>query len=323
MTEAIWLQSGAAPGLEAQDAALIRLLQADGRMSFVDAAAALGSTPAYVRRRVAELKAGNVIDISIVADPALLGYRSLALVGLKLAPGVRRRDVAARLFALTAVDYAVTGLGAYDVLVELVCPDLETLGQLLDDEVRALEGVREAALFPYLRLHYQQPVWDRARAKPGQPGLRPALTLDVLDRQLIELLGEDGRMAFVELARRCDVSEAQVRKRYARLMETGAMQVLALVNPRTLGYALTAWLCIGIDGRQSYEAVADHLAAVPSVAYVAICTGGFDIMAELVVQDTDELGRILDGTIRKIAGIGRIETLLVDHCLYRRLPIGG
>src|SRR3978361_1765217 len=115
-------------GLDKLDQALIRLLQNDGRMSFVDLASALGSTPASARRRVAELRMGSVIDVTVVADPAILGYRSLALVGLKLAPGPSRREVAERLFALDAVDYVVTGLGAFDVLAELVCPDWETLG---------------------------------------------------------------------------------------------------------------------------------------------------------------------------------------------------
>ncbi len=64
------------------DRQLVRLLQADGRRSFAGMARDLGVPEKTVRRKVNQLLDDNVIQITAVADPALLGFPVMALVGL-------------------------------------------------------------------------------------------------------------------------------------------------------------------------------------------------------------------------------------------------
>ena len=66
--------------------------------------------------------------------------------------------------------------------------------------------------------------------------VRRAGTLDELDTALIEALQENGREPFRALAGRLGVSEATIRNRYARLTESGVMQVTEVNNPLGLGF---------------------------------------------------------------------------------------
>ena len=142
------LRAGSDAEISASDIKLIRLLQADGRISFVDLAEKLGMAEKTARKRVAELRSLELIEITTVASPRAIGYDSLALVGIRIAGGTTRLDIAEQLFALEAVDYAVTPFGSYDVLVELVCRDNRELGEILDRSIRGLQGIKDIEGFP-------------------------------------------------------------------------------------------------------------------------------------------------------------------------------
>ncbi|MGH8571992.1 MAG: Lrp/AsnC family transcriptional regulator, partial [Gammaproteobacteria bacterium] len=68
------------------DAAIFAELQRDGRIAFTALAERLGVSEAYVRRRVKRLTDADVLSITAVADPALLGLEEMAWIGLVVAP---------------------------------------------------------------------------------------------------------------------------------------------------------------------------------------------------------------------------------------------
>ncbi|WP_164923784.1 Lrp/AsnC family transcriptional regulator [Sinorhizobium fredii] len=313
------LRAGSGCEISTSDIELIRLLQADGRISFVDLAEKLGLTEKTVRRRVGELRALELIEITTVASPRAIGYSSVALVGIRIVGGSNRLDIAEQLFELNAVDYAVTTFGAYDILVELVCRDNRELGDLLDGAIRGMDGVREIDIFPYLSLHYQQPAWDRTQVKEGGSRFSSNIVLDKVDREIVRCLSQDGRMPFLEISRHIGISESQIRKRYARLLEQGAVQVLAMTNPRSIGYRTIAWVCLTVASGASITAVGDQVSALPSVAYIALCAGKFDIMAEVMCRDPDDLFELLDKRIKSLPGISSVQTILCEDFLYRRI----
>lgn len=295
------------------------LLQADGRISFVDLAEQLGMAEKTARKRVAELRALELIEITTVASPRAIGYNSLALVGIRIAGGLTRLGIAERLFALEAVDYAVTTFGSYDLLVELVCRDNRELGEILDGSIRGMEGIKEIEVFPYLSLHYQQPAWDRTQVKDDARRPSSGTSLDKTDRDIIRHLSDDGRMAFLELSRHIDVSESQIRKRYARLVEQGVVQVLAITNPHSLGYHTIAWVCFNVASGVSIAAVSDKVSELSSVAYIAICAGKFDLMVEVMCRDADDLFEFVDKRIRVLQGVRTVQTIVCEDFLYRRI----
>jgi Lrp/AsnC family transcriptional regulator for asnA, asnC and gidA len=135
---------------------------------------------------------------------------------------------------------------------------------------------------------------------------RPA-SLDELDGRLIAALQENGRETFRALATQLDVSEATIRNRYGRLVESGVVQVTAVTNPLGMGYDAMAMLGITVDGPP--EEVADILATWQEAIYVVIVAGRFDVLVELVSRDRRDLLDLIT-RVRTLDGVSTTETFV-------------
>jgi Lrp/AsnC family transcriptional regulator for asnA, asnC and gidA len=138
------------------------------------------------------------------------------------------------------------------------------------------------------------------------PVRRPA-SLDDLDGRIIAALQANGRESFRAMAAAFGVSEATIRNRYGRLVNTGAMQVTAVTNPMGMGYEAQALLGITVDG--PVERVADVLALWPEAIYVVITAGRFDVVVELVAQDRRDLLELIN-RVRMLDGVSTTETFV-------------
>lgn len=310
----------AAVDLPAFDRALISLLQSDGRRPYAAMARELGVGEKAVRRRVLELLESGVIAITTVADPALLGYGALALVGIKVDQSRTTSEVAEDVAALEEADHVVVANGRFDVIAELACRGSEELLDTVGRRVAQIPGIAHTETFPYLRLHYQQPAWGSAQARMANGRDQSAARLlDAVDRAIVSQLSEDGRMPFPRIASAVGVSESQVRQRVNALVGGGLVRIMALTNPQSLGYRTTAWLAISIGPGAAAGAVAERLATIPSITYVAVCAGRFDIFAEAVCVNTEDLLRLLDEDVRPLPGVQHVETSTFVRIYYRRL----
>lgn len=133
--------------------------------------------------------------------------------------------------------------------------------------------------------------------------------LDRVDRQIMAALKEDGRMPFAEIARRLDVSPGMVRERYHRLVQRGILQVVAVTNPLRVGYRLMTLIGIKVEGNQLHE-VARQIAAFEEVIYLVLCTGTYDILAEVVCRDNADLLQFLAERLHTVEGIRDTESFV-------------
>jgi Lrp/AsnC family transcriptional regulator, regulator for asnA, asnC and gidA len=132
--------------------------------------------------------------------------------------------------------------------------------------------------------------------------------LDDTNKLIIEHLQRDGRASYAALAKTIGLSEAAVRQRVQRLLDSGLMQIVAVTDPLRLGFTRQAM--VGVKAVGDLRAVADEIAAVPEVDYVVICAGGYDLLAELVCTDDGHLLHLLNDTIRTIPGVTATETFV-------------
>jgi len=133
------------------------------------------------------------------------------------------------------------------------------------------------------------------------------LTLDDLDRHIMKLLRHDGRLTYAEMARTVGVSEPTVRKRIDRLIEGGAMTIMARINPAPIGFPVDAFIGVRAERGRVME-VGSKLAAMEHVAYVAYVAGSFDIVIEAFLPDTEGLFKFLNEDLEAIDGISYSET---------------
>ncbi len=137
---------------------------------------------------------------------------------------------------------------------------------------------------------------------------RGVVELDDADKQLIELLQQDGRAPYTRLAAAVQLSEAAVRQRVQRLVDRNIVQIVAVTDPLRLGFRRQAMLGIRTEG--DITAVADALAAIEEIDYVVYTSGSFDLLAEVVCEDDDHLLELLNDKVRRLAGVRSTETFL-------------
>ena len=145
------------PTLDATSKAIIEQLQLDGRRSYAEIGKAVGLSEAAVRQRVQKLTDAGVMQIVAVTDPLRLGFRRQAMLGIRVHGDTR--VVADRLAEIPEVDYVVLSAGSFDILAEIVCEDDEALIDLLNRQIREIEGVSSTETFLYLQLRKQKYDW--------------------------------------------------------------------------------------------------------------------------------------------------------------------
>ena len=132
--------------------------------------------------------------------------------------------------------------------------------------------------------------------------------LDDVNKRIIEHLQRDGRMSYAALAKIIGLSEAAVRQRVQRLLDSGLMQIVAVTDPLTIGFARQSMVGVRVAG--DVRPVADAVAALLEVDYVVICAGGYDLLVELVCTDDEHLLRLLNDAIRAVPGVVGTETFM-------------
>jgi Lrp/AsnC family transcriptional regulator for asnA, asnC and gidA len=130
--------------------------------------------------------------------------------------------------------------------------------------------------------------------------------VDQTDEEIIRQLQRDGRRPYTQLAKAVGLSEAAVRQRVQRLLESGVMQVVAVTDPMQLGMQRQAMVALRVEG--DVKVAADELAAIDEVVYVVLTAGSVDLLAEIVVPNDEALLELLNERIRKIPGVVSTDT---------------
>jgi Lrp/AsnC family transcriptional regulator, leucine-responsive regulatory protein len=123
------------------------------------------------------------------------------------------------------------------------------------------------------------------------------LPLDDVDRLLIGELQADARLSLAELGRRVALSPPAVADRLRNLEERGAITGFAArVDPRALGYALTAVVRIRPAPRMIAK-VADLARATPEVVECLRITGEDCFIMRIHVRDVGHLEELIDAFV--------------------------
>ena len=145
----------------------------------------------------------------------------------------------------------------------------------------------------------------RTKAGGGAAG---ATALDDTSKAIIAELQQDGRRPYAAIGKAVGLSEAAVRQRVQRLIESGVMQIVAVTDPLQLGFARQALIGIRVEG--PLDSVADELADMAEIDYVVVTAGSFDLLAEIVCESDEQLLEVLSTRIRTLPGVRTTETFV-------------
>ena len=134
------------------------------------------------------------------------------------------------------------------------------------------------------------------------------MQLDEKDRRLLELLAENSRAPFVELAEKLGLSEAAVRRRVKRLVEQGVIKKFTVeLAGRSGAYAITL---VAVERGASTSELAERISKLEGVERVYEITGQYDIAAFIRGETISNVNTTID-SIRGMENVSNTNTIII------------
>ena len=90
--------------------------------------------------------------------------------------------------------------------------------------------------------------------------------LDKLDKKILQMIAEDARVPFLEVARACNVSGAAIHQRIQKLNNLGVLKGSQFViDPEKIGYETCAYVGLNLKHPESFDKVVTALKDIPEV----------------------------------------------------------
>ncbi|MFN3295268.1 Lrp/AsnC family transcriptional regulator [Caldimonas sp.] len=141
-----------------------------------------------------------------------------------------------------------------------------------------------------------------------------AVQLDAIDRQILRILQDDGRISNQDLAERVHLSPSACLRRVRRLEEEGVIaRYVALLHPRAVGQPGTSFTIVNLESitpqtRQAFEDAVRAEAAILDCYYVA---GSHDYLVRFTYRDAADLESFHETVLSRLPGVVRLNSMLV------------
>jgi len=140
------------------------------------------------------------------------------------------------------------------------------------------------------------------------------MKIDEIDRKILEMLIEDGRMSYVDIGKKLNLSRVAVRERVNQLVKHGIIEKFTVViNSEKFGKQVSAFFEVDCEPAYLVE-VAQKLAENPNVASCYQMTGPSTLHMHVLVEDFTALEKFINNELYALEGITRVES----HILLRR-----
>ncbi|HLS31012.1 MAG TPA: Lrp/AsnC ligand binding domain-containing protein [Flavobacteriaceae bacterium] len=134
--------------------------------------------------------------------------------------------------------------------------------------------------------------------------------LDKLDHQILDILIDDTRTAFTDIAKRLDISAGTVHVRVRKMEEAGIITGSTLnLNYKKLGYTFVAYVGIYLKKTSQTKFVIQRIGEIPNVVEAHVPTGKYNIFCKIRAKDTDHARKVIY-KLDDIEGVSRTETMV-------------
>ena len=136
------------------------------------------------------------------------------------------------------------------------------------------------------------------------------LKLDEIDHQILDILIDNTRTAFTDIAKQLLISAGTVHVRVKKMENAGIIKGSSLtLDYKKLDYTFIAYIGIFLERTHHTKFVLQHLEKIPFVTVAHITTGKFNIFCKVRAKSTDHAKSIIF-MIDDIEGVSRTETMI-------------
>jgi Lrp/AsnC family leucine-responsive transcriptional regulator len=139
----------------------------------------------------------------------------------------------------------------------------------------------------------------------------PNAALDAIDRKILALLQQDGRMSVAELAEQVGLSASPCLRRVRMLEQAGVIaRYVAVLNQQSVGLPVSVFVSIKLESQreEALERFGKAIARWPEVLECYLMTGPRDYLLRVVVADLAAYERFLKQKLTRLSGVGSIES---------------
>jgi len=149
-------------------------------------------------------------------------------------------------------------------------------------------------------------------------------SLNRIDRKILKILQDDGRISYAELARRVGLSTTPCIERVKKMEKSGLIKkYAAIVDPQQLGAGLIVFVQIRLD-RTSAQTFSEFKQAVADLDEVQEChlvTGSFDYLIKARMADMSTYRKFLEETLLAIPGVQASTSIVVMEVTKETLSV--
>ena len=147
--------------------------------------------------------------------------------------------------------------------------------------------------------------------------------IDKLDRKILEIISQNARVPFRDVAEQCNVSRAAIHQRVQRMIENDVITGSGYhVNPKVLGFLTSAYIGVKLERGSMYKNAIPEFEKIPEVTECHFTTGPYTLLVKLYARDNEHLMHLLNTRIQEIPGVVATETMIsLSQGVKRKVPI--
>jgi Lrp/AsnC family transcriptional regulator for asnA, asnC and gidA len=147
--------------------------------------------------------------------------------------------------------------------------------------------------------------------------------IDKLDRKILEIISQNARIPFKDVAEVCNVSRAAIHQRVQKMIE---MKVIVgsgyHVNPRVLGFNTCTYIGVKLERGSMYKDVVPEFEKIPEIVECHFTTGPYTMLIKMYARDNEHFMELLNGKIQEIPGVISTETLIsLRQSIKKEIPV--
>jgi len=134
--------------IDGLDKLILKALMINARKSIKEIAKTAGISGAAVHQRLKKLEKTNLISGSqLIINPKVLGYKTMAFIGIYLDKAIRNPDSVRQLEKIPEVIECHYTTGNWSILIKILCEDNQHLMNVLNHKIQTIEGVSRTETF--------------------------------------------------------------------------------------------------------------------------------------------------------------------------------
>ncbi|PNQ73014.1 transcriptional regulator [Hanstruepera neustonica] len=134
--------------------------------------------------------------------------------------------------------------------------------------------------------------------------------LDDIDHQILDMLIDNTRVPFTDIAKKLVISAGTVHVRVKKMEEAGIIKGSSLtLDYKKLGYSFIAYVGVFLQKTSQTKFVLERINEIPFVTVAHITTGKFNVFCKIRARNTEHAKEVIF-MIDDIEGVYRTETMI-------------